>query len=119
LNKSEAIFQQIDSSLDLQLDCLLFLGMIAAQRGDTEEAEKIIQKFTVTAPKKIKFLECQLKLASIYMGIGKKELGYDHLEAFFKEKATDKTRYIYLKYLEIDRNFDNCREEERFSHIIH
>jgi TolB-like protein len=118
LNKSEAIFQNIDAPLDIQLDCMLFLGMIAARKGDTEEAERLIQKFIVMASPEYQFLEYQLKLASIYMGLGKKEQGYAHLEDFFKTEIMDKTRYIYLQYIEMDRNFDNCREEERFLHII-
>ncbi len=118
LNKSEEIFQNIDGPLDIQVDCLLFLGMIAARRGDAEEAERIIQKLSVVAPKEIKFVDYEFKLSSIYMGLGKKERGYSHLEAFFKKKTTDKTRYIHLQYLEMDRNFDNCREEERFLQII-
>lgn len=119
LNKSEAIFQNIEGSLDIQVDCMLFLGMIAARRGDAEEAERIIQKLSIMAPKEIKFLDYQLKLASIYMGIGKKYLGYKCLEDFFADESIRETRYIYHKYIDIDRNFGNCSDEERFSIIIH
>ena len=92
--------------------------MIAARRGDASEVERIINKISVIAPKEFYFFEDKLKLASIYMGIGKKEWGYDCLEAFFRKEKMENTRYISLKYIKIDKNFDNCREEERFKNLI-
>jgi len=50
--------------------------------------------------------------------IGQQELGYDYLAEFFSSEKTVKTRYLYQKYLEMDRNFDSCRDEERFKAII-
>ena len=117
-NPSEAIFQQFDNPLDFQIGSLFFLGMIAAQRGDTEEVERLIRKLKVISPGEFKFYGHQLKFASIYLGIGNKELGYKYLEDFFRREVMDNTRYINNKYIDLDRNFDNFRDEERFKSII-
>ena len=52
------------------------------------------------------------------MGIGGKKLGYECLESFFSKEKTHKIRFIYHKYIEIDKNFENFREEEKFKNII-
>ncbi len=118
LDKSKSSFSKFDHEFDYKVASLFHLGMIAAQRGDTDEARRIIQKIDFRAPHEFKFFEDKLKLASIYMGIGEKELGYQALEDFFAQENTNKTRYIYNKYIDIDKNFDNFREEERFQNII-
>ena len=120
LDSSEAVFLQFENvnDFDFSISSLFHLGMIAAQRDDTSEVERIINKIGVIAPKEFYFFEDKLKQASIYMGIGEKESGYDCLEAFFSKEKTDESRYISLKYIEIDKNFDNYREEERFKNLI-
>ncbi len=120
LDSSEAVFLQFENvnDFDFSISSLFHLGMIAAQRDDTSEVERIINKIGVIAPKEFYFFEDKLKQASIYMGIGEKESGYDCLEAFFSKEKTDESRYISFKYIEIDKNFDNYREEERFKNLI-
>lgn len=120
LDSSEAVFLQFEDAndVDFKISSIFYLGMIAAQRKDTSEAERILKKIEVIAPKEFNFLNNKLKLASIYMGIGKEELGYDYLDAFFSKKKTEKTRYLSNKYIGIDKNFDNYREEERFRNLI-
>jgi TolB-like protein len=120
LDSSEDVFLQFENGNDFNfsIGSLFYLGMIAAQREDTCEVKRIINKISVIAPKEFYFLEDKLKLASIYMGIGEKELGYDYLQALFSKDKTYKTRYISLKYIEIDKNFDNYRYEERFKNTI-
>ena len=120
LHKSNAIFLRLETvnDFDSQIGSLFYFGMIAAQRGDANEAERILKKIKVIAPKELDYLDDDLKVASICMGIGKEELGYDSLEAFFSKDKTDDIRHLYLKYIEIDRNFDICRDEERFKAII-
>ncbi len=120
LDKSEAVFLQFEdvNDVDFNIGSLFYLGMIAAQQDDTSEVERILKKIKVISPKEFDYFEDKIKIASIYMGIGKEELGYDYLQAFFRKEKTDETRYISLKYIEIDRNFDNYRNEERFKNII-
>lgn len=120
LDSSEAVFLQFESmdDIDAQIGSLFNLGMISAQRGDKSEVERLLKKIEVIAPKKFDFFDDKLKLASIYMGTGKKELGYKFLEDFFAGERQNKTRYIYHKYIDIDRNFDRFRDEERFRSLI-
>jgi TolB-like protein len=120
LDSSEAVFLQFESidDIDAQICSLFNLGLIAAQRGDKSEVERLLKKIEIIAPKKLDFFDDKLKLASIHMGIGNKELGYTFLEDFFAEEKQNKTRYIYYKYIDIDRNFDRFREEERFKNIM-
>ena len=120
LHNSYSIFIELKEANDFnfQTASLFYLGMIAAQRGDASEVERILKKIKVIAPKKLDYFNDNLKMASIYMGIGQQELGYDYLAEFFSSEKTVKTRYLYQKYLEMDRNFDSCRDEERFKAII-
>jgi len=120
LDSSEALFLQFESLDDIHAQiCSLFnLGVIAAQRGDKSEVERLLKKIDVIAPKKYDFFEDKLKLASIHMGIGEKELGYTFLEDFFAEERQNKVKYIFYKYIDIDRNFDRFREENRFRSIV-
>ena len=120
LLKSYSMFLKLSTVNDFssQIASLFYLGMIAAQEGNASEAERILKKIKVIAPKELDYFSDKLKMASICMSIEKKELGYGYLEAFFNKDKTYKTRHIYLKYIELDRNFDSCRDEERFKNII-
>lgn len=118
LDKSEAVFSQFENKVDYNAVSLFYLGMIAAQKEDRDKTSRIIQKIDIIAPEEFKFFEDKLKLASIYMGMGEKEMGYKYLEDFFTQENMNKTRYIYYKYVDIDKNFDISREEERFNSII-
>lgn len=118
LDKSKAIFQQLNMPLEFKIGSLFHLGMIASQQGDTDEVERIIQEINNIAPTESTIFEAYLKLASIYMGIGKKEEGYNYLESFFNKEIARKMQHFYHKYIDIDRNFDNLREEKEFQKII-
>lgn len=118
LDKSKAIFQQFNTPLSFKIYALFHLGMSAAQKGETQEAQRIIQEINISMPEEYRGLDEHLRLASIYMGIGKKELGYKHLESFFNSERIKDESFIYCKYIEIDRNFDLYREEQKFKKII-
>ena len=118
LDRSEAVFQQFESPMEFKIASLFYLAMIASQRGEIEKAQAIVQKINILAPRKYDFFENEFKLSSIYMALGKKELGYEYLESFFNDSLTQKDRFIYHKYIDLDRNFDSVREEEKFKKII-
>ncbi len=120
LDASQDVFLQLKSGndFDFKIGALFYLGMIAAQKKDINEVERILKKIKVISPKKFDYFDDKLKSASIYMGIGEKEQGYKYLEDFFADGKTSKTKYIIHKYIDIDRNFENFREEKRFKHII-
>jgi TolB-like protein len=118
LDSSKKIFQQFDvAPLDLKIASLFYLGMIHSQRGEREKALKIIDDISLISPKEFVFTD-DLWLASVYLGIGKKESGYEFLRYFFNKTRNINMRFIWLKYIDIDRNFDRVREEEEFIKII-
>jgi hypothetical protein len=56
-------------------------------------------------------------MASVHMGLGMRESGYEHLRSFFDSTEAKKMRFAYLKYIDLDRNFDIVKEEEEFLRI--
>jgi TolB-like protein len=117
LEESKAVFQQFDvTQLELKVASLLYLGMISSRRGEREKALRIIADISLISPKKLGLYD-HLKLASIYMGLGMKESGYEQLSSFFDTMTAKKMRFTYLKYIDLDRNFDRVREEEEFIKI--
>ncbi len=117
LDSSKAIFQQFDTAaLDLKIASLFHLGMIYSQKGEREEALRIIDDIDLLSPQEF-VIGDHLNSASIYMSLGIKESGYKYLESFFNKLLTKKMRFVYFKYLDIDRNFDNIKEEEEFIRI--
>jgi TolB-like protein/TPR repeat protein len=118
LDKSRAIFLQMDMPTEYKISSLLYLGMIAAQKGDKGEVRRIIQAVNNLSPGENFIFEEPLKLASIYMGTGEKELGYKYLKPFFGEERARKMHHIYRKLIEIDKNFDRVRDEEEFKKIV-
>ncbi|GAG21655.1 unnamed protein product, partial [marine sediment metagenome] len=113
LDKSREIFQQFGLPLNFKIYALFHLCMIAAQKGEKEEAQRIIQEIKILIPEKYKNLNDQFRFASIYMGLKNKELGYKHLEFFLNTERIKDERFIYCRYINIDRNFDLYREEQR------
>jgi len=117
LYKSKEIFLQFDLPLNFKIHSLFFLAMIAAQKGDAVEAQRLIQKIETLKPEEYKVYEEELKLASVSFGLDNKEQGYEYLESFFNREQAIKEKFINLKYMEIDRNFDTIRNEEKFKKI--
>ncbi|MBA7644190.1 hypothetical protein ES703_51927 [subsurface metagenome] len=118
LDKSEAIFQQFNNApLHLKNDSLFYLAMISSQKGERDKTLRKIEEIKLMAPEEF-IANDYLYLASAYMGLGMKELGYEYLRSFFNRLRTKKMQFIYLKYIDTDRNFDYFRGEEEFKKII-
>lgn len=118
LDKSKDIFQQFDNlPLRLEIDSLLHLAMISSQKGERDRALRIIDDISLISPQEF-VISDYLRLASVYVGLGMKESGYECLRYFFNKSMTKKMRFVYLKYIDIDKNFDRVREEEEFIKII-
>ena len=115
LDKSQEIFEKIESPWDFKIGASFYLGMIASRMGETEKARRIAEEIEVTSPD---FFEEKLRLASIYMGLGEKEIGYNYLDSFFNKASTQKKRFIYYRYIDLDSNFHKFKREERFKKII-
>lgn len=117
--RSRAVFQEItksDLDLDIKIDANLYLGMIAARLGRVSEATRITDMILDSALD-ISVLEERRKLASISFGLGLREDGYRLLESFFSEEGYRRRRHLYLKYIDLDRNFDSVKHDKRFLRI--
>jgi len=117
LDSSKAVFQQFDvAPLNLKIASMFYLGMIHSQRGEGEKALKIIDEINLISPQELVFND-DFWLASVYLSIGNKELGYELLNHFFNKTRNINMRFVWLKYIDIDRNFDRVKEEEEFIRI--
>jgi TolB-like protein len=116
-DKSEAIFLQFDNPLNFKIHSLFYLAMIAAQKGEIEKVQKIIKEIEILKPPGYGDFKDRLLLASIYAGMGNEELGYRYLISYFNDENARKERYIDLKCIEFDKNFDNIRNNKIFRKI--
>jgi tetratricopeptide (TPR) repeat protein len=103
LEKSKSIFNQIQSSIHMKVGALYYLGMIAAQYKDLEKVQNIIVKLE-NFPKVL--LDNHFRTASLYFGIGNEEEGFKYSDDFFNKPSTQKQKFIYKRYISLDRNFD-------------
>ncbi len=102
LDKSKESLKQIDMrtlSYDLTLE---FLGMIYAREGKNTQAELTYQSIDKEAF--ISF-DSRLRMASILMGLGKEEEGFNQLDIFFNQPYIQKMKYLYERYIRLDKNF--------------
>ena len=113
LDKSRHIFEELENSWDLRISSLFYLGMIAAQKHEREKAIAIANK--IVSEGKDAF-EGEIKLSSIFFGLGNEELGRKYLESFLTKPNVMKRKYIYLRYIDMDRNFDKFRQNIRRSY---
>ncbi|MGB8952999.1 MAG: hypothetical protein WCC06_10100 [Candidatus Aminicenantales bacterium] len=118
LEQSQAIFQQFNVPLEFRVCALFYLGMISAQRKNQEETEAVIQEIQRISPGEFRFFETDLKWASIYFGLGDREQGYRYLKSFFTKDTSQKEKFIFHRYIDLDRNFYPYKEEEAFKKII-
>ncbi|MFC2166880.1 FlgO family outer membrane protein, partial [Acidobacteriota bacterium] len=86
----------------------------AAQRGKVNETLRIIENLKVVAVEEQQMSRRDLNFASMYFGIGEIELGLKYLKSFFSYPEIAERKFRYLKEIEIDRNFDKVRQDERF-----
>ena len=93
-----------------EINRALFLGMMAAQAGDRETAQKMIDKLNIMIQEGV-LPGFNLKMASIYMGLGEREKGLQYLDTFFQKPYAKLRHHIYLKYINIDKNFAPYKEE--------
>jgi tetratricopeptide (TPR) repeat protein len=117
-DQSQAIFKEFDNApMQLKIDSMFYLAMIASQRGEKDRALQIVDKINLLYPNDI-IINGYLKFASIYLGLEVRGSGYKYLNAFFDRHTAKKMHFIDLKYIDLDRNFDSFRNEEEFQKII-
>jgi TolB-like protein len=115
---SEEIFRRFETPNKHRVLSLYYLGMIQARRGDKRGASKTLQEIELLSPGGYNFFNDRLKLASIRLGMGDREPGYRHLEHVLSKEEAARDRFLRLRYIALDKNFDGVREEERFLKLI-
>jgi TolB-like protein len=118
LDKSEAIFKSFEVPTKFRLISLFYLGMIHARRGEQKEALKNVEEISLLSPGEYRYFDDRLKLASIYLGLGRVETGYEYLQSFFHKDRSIRERYIRYRYIELDKNFDKFRKDGKFLEIL-
>jgi TolB-like protein len=118
LYSSETIFQKFQKPLNYKITSKACLGMIASQRGEKGKVLNLVGEINLLSSQEEKLLSNNLILASVYFGLGEKEMGYEYLKSFFSEDFAVKFPYIFTKYINIDRNFDRFKQEKEFKKII-
>jgi tetratricopeptide (TPR) repeat protein len=118
LEKSRIIFDRFEIPLEFKTEALFFLGMIAAQRGDEEEARQVLQRLDVLVPSENQSGDQALKRASIRFGLGDGERGQALLRSRFSGPGRDPFRYIHARYVVMDRNFSRALEGGRLEGIL-
>jgi len=118
LQEAENIFIASKGTSQERAYTLLYLAMIAAQRGDAQKASDLIKEIKLLKPIDDSHFDLYLKLASSHIGLGNIEKGYDYLKSFFNMDSTKNQIFIYLKYIELDKNFDAIRDSLEFKNII-
>lgn len=118
LDKSRNVCKNQETNMMGIITNLYILGKIAAQEGHAEEADGYASRIKILSPDLQQYSISQFEISSIYFGINKKSLGYTHLIKFFNFPEVEKIKFIYLKFIEIDKNFDEVRNEAKFKEII-
>jgi len=109
LDKSEIIFKRFETPVGAKVCALHYLGMIEARRKNWEKALQIIKEIELLKPEKFVAFEDKLRLASIYAGLGQEKSARALLNSFYSDEKINKNRFVFKKYMEIDRNFENLR----------
>lgn len=114
-DRSRSVFEQLTAdSLEYKIGALYYLAMISAGKGEASKAKKNMEEIEFLSPDEFVYFEKELKLASIWAGLGEKVLASKTLEAFLNDPKNQKDYYIYKKYIELDNNFLQMRQDKVF-----
>ena len=118
LEVSGLVFDELRTPLKLKIFALLYRAMIASRKQDAKTAQHLIREVGILFPGVPDLKERDLMLASAYMGMGKVEDGYRHLDAFLADPVVRKQKHRFGTYIALDPNFDRCREDARFRSLL-
>ncbi len=119
-DRCQAILESLSPTARERIYVLMRLAMIAAHRGRAEEAAKCLEKRALllpSGPRDSHFRE-EINLASVQMGLGNRAKGLALLRAFFRRNDIGNYRYVYRKYVDIDKNFDAVRDTPEFKSAL-
>ncbi len=119
LNKSKNVFSNRIPNMNSVITNLYLLGKIAAREGEVVQANNYAAQIKALSPDLSRFSTSEFELSSIYFGINKNSLGYSHLIKFFNYPEINKMKFIYHKIIELDKNFDEVRNDFKFRKIVY
>jgi TolB-like protein len=108
LDDCDDIFLSFKDTLEFRAASSAFLGMTAAQRGESQKALRLaerVKKFTAGP------YGNGMKLASIYSGLGNEENARVHLENFFGSESPRILKFVEKRYMDLDVNFAGSQFE--------
>ena len=94
LDRSDKIFDQFTTPLSLKIASLYYKGMIASQRNQREEVGSINREIDLLSLKGIPPSFEDLRMASMFFGLGDEETGYKYLNSFISDPVNTKKRFI-------------------------
>lgn len=119
LEGSQLIFEKLaGASLEYKIGALYYLAMIFARKGDDAQARSALKEIENISPAKFVYFEKDLRLASVWAGLGEKGLATKTLGSFLSNPAYRNDLHIYEKYVGLDDNFLELRQEETFKKLI-
>ncbi len=118
LDRSEEIFDQFTTPLSLKMASLYYKGMIASQRNQREAVELINREINLLSLKGTPPGFEHLRMASMFFGLGDEDTAYKYLNSFISDPESAKKRFIAKRYIDLDRNFADYREQEKFRKTI-
>lgn len=118
LDRSDEIFDQFTTPLNLKIASLYYKGMIASQRNQRKAVELIISEINLLSLKGAPPGFEHLRMASMFFGLGDEDAGYKYLNSYISDPESARKRFIAKRYYDLDRNFAGYREQEKFQKTI-
>jgi len=112
LAASKAIFKAMtDGDLEYRIGALYYLAAISAREGKDGEARSALREVLAISPEKFTYYSKDFRLASVWAGLGEKDLALKALKDFLGSPRFRRQRYVYGKYMELDENLRQLRSE--------
>ncbi len=116
---SRSVFEPLtDVSLEYRIGALYYLAMISAGKADAAGTERTLNEIRNISPDDFVYFEKDLKVASLWAGLGKKDFAYRTLSGFLALPKYQKNIHIYEKYADLDRNFLAMKEDDDFKSLF-
>ncbi len=112
LAAGKAIFKALlDSDLDFRIGALYYLAAIYAREGEGGKARSALKEVQAISPEKFMYYAKDFRLASVWAGLGEKDLALKALKDFLGNPRFRRQRYVYGKFMALDENLRALRSE--------
>ena len=119
LDAGRSVFKTLlDESFEYKIGALYYLAMISAREGDDSGTRNLVQEIERISPDRFAYFENELRLASLWAGLGDKELAFKILDSFAGNPKYRNDIHIYKKYIDLDDNFLEMKEDKRLERLF-